>query len=89
MRSTGILLGIGALVLLQFILGAVVSYVLGPLAFVLLSASLAAWVGWVLFDCWFLSSLDDSTLALVLWLGTVIVFIEDCLTAHTAGPVSA
>lgn len=88
MRSTAILLTICLLVLIQFIMGAAVSYVFGPLAFVLLSVALAAWVGWVLFDCWYLSSLDDRTLALVLWLGTFVVFVEDSFAVHT-GPESA
>lgn len=79
MRSVAILVAIGLLVLIQFILSAIVSYVFGPLAFVFLSVALASWVGWVLVDCWYLSALDDRTLALVLWLGAFITFVEDCV----------
>jgi hypothetical protein len=40
---------------------------------VLLLVCLAVWVGWVLYDCWFLSDLDDDALALVSgrWFGRV------------------
>ena len=66
MRSVVALLaiiGLGALFL--FVSGAVVSYLIGPVACVVLAVALAVWVGWVLFDCWFLSDLDDAALALV------------------------
>jgi len=59
---------IGLVALFQFILGAIVSYMIGPVACVLLSVAVAVWVGWVLLDCWFLSDLDDAALALVILL---------------------
>jgi hypothetical protein len=58
---------------MAFGLGAVASYVFGPAMCVLLLVCLAVWVGWVLYDCWFLSDLDDDALALVSgrWFGRV------------------
>ena len=66
MRCVAVSVAIGLLVLLQLAASIVVSYVFGPLAFVLLSIAVVCWVGWVIVDCWLLSALDDRTLALVL-----------------------
>ncbi len=72
MRCVVLLLAI-AIGLVAFVLGALASYVFGPAMCVLLLVCLAVWVGWVLFDCWFLSDLDDDALALVSgrWFGRV------------------
>jgi hypothetical protein len=64
MRCIALLLTVAA-VLVAFVLGVVASYVFGSALCVLLLVGLAVWVVWVLFDCWFLSDLDDVALALV------------------------
>jgi hypothetical protein len=65
MRRALILTAVCLLFLLQMAVGLVISYVFGPLAFVMISVAVVCWVGWVVVDCWLLSALDDRTLALV------------------------
>lgn len=76
MRYVAFFLALGLLVLLQFLVSALVSYFLGPLAFVLLSLALGGWVGWVLVDCWYLSRLDEQALAPVQWFLAGSVFVS-------------
>jgi len=66
MRCLYVLLITGLLILIQIGLDAIVTYLFGPMAFMLLSAAFVLWVGSVLLDCWYLSTLDDNTLASVI-----------------------
>jgi hypothetical protein len=76
MRCVYVLLITGFLVLVQLGLDAIVSYIFGPMAFALLSVAFILWVSSVLLDCWYLSALDDDTLASVQWLHTSSALIH-------------